>query len=196
MNNIHGWLNINKNLSITSMKAVSIIKRILKPSKIGHAGTLDPLASGVLPMAIGAATKLIEFCMDSTKIYKFTVKMGQTTNTLDSEGEIIDSTLYIPSQKDLENACVKFTGVISQIPPNFSALKVNGVRAYKLARESDVEFQIAARNIHIHKLELTNYNKEKASQEMLELWNSLDSDLKEIISYIKGDRENLIKYFQ
>ena len=78
------------------MKAVSIIKRILKPGKIGHAGTLDPLATGVLPMAIGAATKLIEFCMDSIKIYRFTVKMGQITDTLDAEGEILDTTLYIP----------------------------------------------------------------------------------------------------
>ena len=167
MNNINGWLNINKNLGISSMKAVSIIKRILKPGKIGHAGTLDPLATGVLPMAIGAATKLIEFCMDSIKIYRFTVKMGQITDTLDAEGEILDTTLYIPSQKELEDACIKFTGVISQVPPNFSALKINGVRAYKLARQTDVEFQIAARNIHIHKLALINYNEEAQTAEFL-----------------------------
>jgi len=167
MNIINGWLNIDKQIGISSMKAVSIIKKILKPGKIGHAGTLDPLANGVLPMAIGAATKLIEFCMDSTKRYKFTVKMGAITDTLDSEGQILDTTLCIPTKDELENACSKFIGTISQVPPKFSALKVSGVRAYKLARETDVDFTLEARNIQIHTLSLIDYDDKAQTAEFI-----------------------------
>lgn len=164
---INGWLNVNKQVGISSMKAVSIVKRILQPSKIGHAGTLDPLANGVLPMALGSATKLIEFCMDSIKTYQFTVQMGSITNTLDSEGRVLKTTEVLPSESELKEICKKFVGVISQIPPNFSALKVSGLRAYKLARETDVEFELAARDITIYKLSLINYNAVDKTAEFL-----------------------------
>jgi tRNA pseudouridine55 synthase len=151
-NNINGWLNLHKPLHITSARAVAIVKRHLCPLKIGHAGTLDPLASGVLPLALGEATKTMQFCMDTTKEYEFTVKWGEATTTDDMEGEVIATSIIRPTTAEIQAILPQFTGVISQAPPQYSAIKINGRRAYDLARQN-VPITIQERQVNIFKLE-------------------------------------------
>ncbi len=150
---INGWLNLNKPRNITSAKAVAKVKQYLHPIKIGHGGTLDPLACGVLPLALGEATKTMQFCMDSYKEYEFTVKWGESTTTYDSEGEVSGQSKIIPSEQQILNILPQFIGEISQIPPIYSAIKINGKRAYDLARQG-AEITLQSRKIQIHKLEL------------------------------------------
>jgi len=159
---INGWLNLNKPLGITSAKAVAIVKRNLHPLKIGHAGTLDPLASGVLPLALGEATKTMQFCMDTDKEYEFTVKWGEATATLDSEGEVIQRSDVRPTQRQILEILPQFTGQISQSPPAYSAIKINGQRAYDLARQG-VEVQMKLRQIQIYELALISDDVETAT---------------------------------
>jgi tRNA pseudouridine55 synthase len=163
MQNISGWININKPGGITSMKAVAIVKSIMQVKKIGHAGTLDPMADGVLPMAINSATKLIDKCTNSLKQYEFTVQMGSTTDTDDAEGTQTQTTEFIPDKQSIINILPQFTGLITQVPPKFSAIKINGQRAYKLARESLVEFEMKARQITIYDIALIDYCKNSKS---------------------------------
>lgn len=149
---INGWLNLNKPLGITSAKAVAIVKRSLHPHKIGHAGTLDPLACGVLPLALGEATKTMQFCMDSNKEYEFTVKWGEATTTYDSEGEVVSRSDVRPGREEILKILPQFTGVINQVPPIYSAIKINGKRAYDLARNGEV-VSMKSRQIQIFNLE-------------------------------------------
>jgi len=135
-NSINGWLILNKPEGMSSAKAVAIVKRLLKPKKIGHAGTLDPLACGVLPLAIGEATKLSSFAMSDEKEYEFTVKWGEDTTTDDREGDVVASSDVRPNQQQIVNLLSEFIGDIEQTPPIYSAIKVDGKRAYKLARGS------------------------------------------------------------
>ncbi len=151
--NINGWLNLYKPKGITSAKAVAIVKNRLRPRKIGHAGTLDPLAEGVLPLALGEATKTIQFCMDAQKEYQFTVKWGEETSTLDSEGDITARSNVLPSAKEIKNVLPDFIGEISQTPPKFSAIKIKGERAYNLARDG-VDITLSPRKISINSLDL------------------------------------------
>jgi tRNA pseudouridine55 synthase len=153
---INGWLNLNKPLGITSAKAVAIVKRGLHPAKIGHAGTLDPLASGVLPLALGEATKTMQFCMDTDKEYEFTLKWGEATATLDSEGEVIARSDVRPTQQQILEILPQFIGKISQTPPAYSAIKINGQRAYDLARQG-VEVNMKAREVNIYSLEVAGH---------------------------------------
>ncbi|WP_350335815.1 tRNA pseudouridine(55) synthase TruB [Coralliovum pocilloporae] len=152
-NNVHGWLILDKPYDMTSTKAVSIIKRIFDTGKAGHAGTLDPLATGLLPIALGEATKTVPFVMDGRKVYQFTVRWGEETDTDDTEGEIIDTSSGRPTEQAIRSALPHFTGTIMQVPPRFSAIKVNGERAYDLARDGE-EVELEARPITIHRLDL------------------------------------------
>ena len=135
MNNYQGWLNIYKPLGISSFAAINKIKKKLNLNKIGHAGTLDPLAEGILPVAIGKTTKLIPFISNDIKEYIFEIKWGEQTSTDDVEGEIIDRSNNIPTIENIQNILQEFKGEIFQKPPKASAIKINGRRAYQLFRE-------------------------------------------------------------
>lgn len=155
------WLNIYKPKNISSAKVVSYIKRAFKGQKVGHAGTLDLEAEGILPIAFGEATKLIGILMDAKKQYQFTIQFGAKTDTADSAGKVIKTCDYIPTKEQCVNICSKFTGEVSQQPPIYSALKVDGKRAYDLARQG-ISFSLAKRNIYIYNLICTDYNKKTA----------------------------------
>ena len=150
---VNGWLILDKPMGMTSNQALGAVKRLFKPKKAGHAGTLDPLATGLLPIAFGEATKTVPFVMDGRKVYRFAVTWGVETNTDDSEGVSIDTSEVRPDEEAILAALPTFRGVIQQVPPQFSALKVNGQRAYDLAREGE-KVELAARPISVHRLDL------------------------------------------
>ncbi len=150
------WININKPEGISSARVVAIVKRITKAKKVGHGGTLDPFASGVLPIALNKATKTAEKMMAARKKYHFGITFGEFRDTDDVEGKCTESTQSRPSAKDLISVLPKFIGKISQTPSRFSAIKINGKRAYNLAR-SEVEFEIPKREIEIFNLSLITF---------------------------------------
>ncbi|MDA0782147.1 MAG: tRNA pseudouridine(55) synthase TruB [Rickettsiales bacterium] len=156
-NSINGWLNINKPAGVTSTKVVAILKRYYNAKKVGHAGTLDPLAEGVLPIAFGEATKTINYMMDAKKEYEFTIKWGEATSTGDAEGEIIQTSKIIPAEQEIQTALPFFIGEIEQTPPAFSAIKIDGKRAYDLARQGK-EVTIKSRKVSIYTLEYLGAN--------------------------------------
>ena len=158
MNSINGWLNIYKPKNYSSAKIVSIVKRLLGGTKTGHAGTLDPLAEGVLPISIGEATKLTDMLIEARKTYEFKIKFGAQTSSGDLDGEIIATSSAIVKQEDLENTLSKFKGEIIQIPSSFSAIKINGIRAYKLAR-NNIKVDMPERKVCIYNLELVEFNE-------------------------------------
>lgn len=149
----NGFLILDKPSGISSAKAVAQAKHLLGCRKIGHGGTLDPLASGVLPLAIGEATKAFDYVASSVKEYYFTITFGVERSTDDAEGEVTASTAFIPSQGDIEHVLPAFTGPILQTPPVYSALKVDGKRAYKRAREGE-NVTLPPRPVEIHALAL------------------------------------------
>jgi tRNA pseudouridine55 synthase len=150
---ISGWLVVDKPAGLTSTAVVNKVRWALGAKKAGHAGTLDPEATGVLAVALGEATKTVPYITDALKAYRFTVRLGQATNTDDAEGEVIAESDARPSDDDIRAALPQFTGDILQVPPKFSAVKIDGQRAYKLARE-DEEFEIAARPLYVESLEM------------------------------------------
>jgi tRNA pseudouridine55 synthase len=155
---LHGWLILDKPLELGSTQGVSAAKRALRTggygkAKVGHGGTLDPLATGVLPIAIGEATKLAGRMLDSDKIYDFTVRFGEQTDTLDAEGKVIATSDVRPTAAALTDILSRFTGPIAQMPPAYSALKIGGQRAYDLARAGE-EVVLATRDVTIHALTL------------------------------------------
>ncbi|QPQ54777.1 tRNA pseudouridine(55) synthase TruB [Allosphingosinicella flava] len=155
---MHGWLIVDKPLGPGSTDIVSAVKRALRDGgypkmKVGHGGTLDPLASGVLPVALGEATKLSGRMLDADKVYDFTIRFGEETSTLDAEGEVVMTSDMRPTLADMEAVLPRFTGAIEQIPPIYSALKVGGKRAYDLARAGE-EVKLAARSVTIRSLAL------------------------------------------
>lgn len=157
---MHGWLNLNKPVGISSAKAVAIAKGALRHAtggkvKVGHAGTLDPLASGVLPIAIGEATKTQDYMMDAVKGYDFTLTFGKATTTDDAEGETTQTSNERPFKNNIIELLDMFIGGIKQVPPAYSALKVDGKRAYALARAGE-EVVLKPRQVTIHSLELIN----------------------------------------
>ncbi len=155
--NINGWVILDKPQGISSNQALRKVQYLLHAKKAGHIGTLDPFATGVLPLAFGEATKLIPYLEGTQKTYEFTLKFGQETNTDDTEGEIIKTSNIIPTKEQIEAVIPTFIGEISQIPPKYSAIHINGERAYNLARQGK-DFTIPARQITIHNLELLSYN--------------------------------------
>jgi len=153
---MHGWIILDKPLGLGSTQAVSAVKRALRQggygkAKVGHGGTLDPLASGVLPVAIGEATKLAGRMLDSDKVYEFTIGFGVETDTLDGEGKSIATSNVRPTLAEVEAALPRFTGAIEQVPPAYSALKVDGERAYDLARAGE-EVVLATRAVTVFSL--------------------------------------------
>ena len=151
VNNINGWIIIDKPAGITSTGVVSKIKRAFNAKKVGHAGTLDPDATGVLPIALGEATKTIPHIMDEIKSYHFCIKFGEATDTDDATGEIINTSNNRPKDDKISALLPKYTGFIEQTPPNYSAIKVNGVRAYDLAR-SGKNLKLKARSLFVKEL--------------------------------------------
>jgi tRNA pseudouridine55 synthase len=149
----HGWLILDKDIGQTSTAAVASLKRLFRAKKVGHAGTLDPLASGVLPIAFGEATKTVSFVMDGQKAYRFTVCWGVETDTDDSEGRMLSESAVRPSPEAIHALLPRFTGSIEQIPPRYSALKIEGERAYNLARDGE-DVLLAARPVDVHRLTL------------------------------------------
>ena len=150
---IHGWLVVDKPAGLTSTAVVNKVRWALDAKKAGHAGTLDPDATGVLAVALGEATKTVPFVADAMKAYVFTVTFGAATNTDDAEGEVIASSDLRPSDEEIAAALKGFEGDIMQVPPKFSAVKIDGERAYKLARD-DEDFEIAARPLYVESLTL------------------------------------------
>ena len=150
--NVHGWLILDKPVGLTSTQAVSRLKRLFGTRKAGHAGTLDPLASGCLPVAFGEATKTVPYVVDGLKVYRFTVRWGVETDTDDSEGKAIETSDVRPSDAEIDAALPGFVGIIEQVPPRYSAIKVAGERAYDLAREGEA-VELKARQVEILRLD-------------------------------------------
>lgn len=158
---VDGWINLDKPAGLTSTQALARVKRALKPQKIGHAGTLDPLATGILPLALGEATKTIPFAQDRIKTYTFAVLWGAARDTDDAEGQIIATSPVRPTEAEIRAVLPRFLGEIEQIPPRFSAIKIDGQRAYDLARDGE-EIEMKSRFVWIESLEITGFEADKA----------------------------------
>src|SRR6476620_2779836 len=148
---VNGWIILDKGVGMTSTHAVAAVKRALSAKKAGHAGTLDPLASGILPIALGEATKTVPFVMDGRKSYVFTVTWGAETDTDDAEGRVVESAEIRPERGAVEALLPRFVGAIAQVPPRFSAIKIQGERAYDLARDGEI-VALEARTVVIDRL--------------------------------------------
>ena len=158
---VNGWINLDKPVGVTSTQAVARLKRLFNAKKVGHAGTLDPLASGVLPVAFGEATKTVPIVQDGAKAYEFVVRWGVETDTDDAEGRVVATSDARPSPSEIEAALPSFVGVVSQTPPNFSAIRIAGERAYDLARSGET-FEIAPRLVAIHRFALVSAERDEA----------------------------------
>lgn len=163
---ISGWLVVDKPAGMTSTAVVNKVRWAMNAKKAGHAGTLDPEATGVLAVALGEATKTVPYITDALKAYVFTVKLGQATNTDDAEGEVISTSDQRPTDAQIKEALAPFIGDIQQVPPKFSAVKIDGQRAYKLARDGE-DVELAARPLWVEELVLTD--RPDADHVMLEM---------------------------
>ena len=152
---VNGWVCLDKPFEMGSTDAVSKVRRLFDAQKAGHAGTLDPLASGILPIALGEATKTVPFMMEAEKVYRFTINWGISTDSVDREGEIIARSDVRPTAEAVRAALPTFVGEIDQTPPRFSAIKVDGQRAYDLAREG-ADFELESRRVTIYEAEVTD----------------------------------------
>ena len=150
---VHGWLVLDKPIGMTSTHAVARVKRLFQAKRAGHAGTLDPLATGGLPIALGEATKTVPFVMDGRKTYRFTVRWGEERDTDDAEGRVTTQSAERPDAATVRALLPGFTGTISQVPPRFSAIKIDGERAYDIARDGET-VELEARPVEIHALTL------------------------------------------
>jgi len=150
---VHGWVVLDKPIGMTSTHAVAVIKHLYAAKRAGHAGTLDPLASGCLPIALGEATKTVPFVVDGRKSYLFTIRWGEERDTDDAEGRIVAASDSRPDMAAIQALLPRFTGTIEQVPPRFSAVKIDGERAYDLARDGET-VELAPRAVTIHRLEL------------------------------------------
>lgn len=158
---VHGWIALDKPIGMTSTHAVAVVRRLLNAKKAGHAGTLDPLASGLLPLAFGEATKTVPYVVDGEKAYRFTVTFGIETDTDDSEGRIVSQSEARPTEQQILAALPKFTGAITQVPPRYSAIKIDGERAYDLARGGET-VELQPRIVEIHTLTLLSFDGQSA----------------------------------
>jgi tRNA pseudouridine55 synthase len=150
---IHGWLCLDKPEGMTSTEAVNRVRRITDARKVGHGGTLDPLATGVLPLALGEATKTVAYVIDGRKHYRFTARLGEARATDDAEGEVLATSAVRPTSAEVAALLPRFIGRIEQVPPRFAAVKVEGERAYDLARRGEV-VELAARPVHVERFDL------------------------------------------
>jgi tRNA pseudouridine55 synthase len=163
-NDVHGWVVLDKPAGMTSTHAVSRLKRIFNAKKAGHAGTLDPLATGVLPVAFGEATKAVPFVQDGEKAYRFTVRWGAETDTGDSDGMLAAQSDTRPAAAEILALLPQFTGTFEQTPPSYSAIKINGERAYDLARGGEPPV-LSSRPVTIHALHLIDAARDEAKFE-------------------------------
>ncbi len=152
---IHGWIVIDKPAGITSARVVGIVRAVLDAQKAGHGGTLDPIATGILPIALGEATKTVSYVMNGDKDYEFTVRWGEARDTDDIEGEVTEVSAHRPSAEEIRGVLKEFTGSISQVPPAYSAIKVDGRRAFALAREKQ-EVVLEPRTVRIDAMRLVD----------------------------------------
>jgi tRNA pseudouridine55 synthase len=159
---VNGWVVVDKPLGLTSTQVIGRLRRVFDPRKIGHGGTLDPLATGLLPIAMGEATKTVSYIMDGRKRYTFTVRWGEATATDDAEGPVVEWSDRRPTAAEITAVLPAFVGLIDQVPPQFSAIKVAGQRAYDKARASEV-FTLESRPVRIFALSLTEAGAETAS---------------------------------
>ena len=150
---VHGWVVLDKPVGMTSTHAVSVVKRLFTAKRAGHAGTLDPLASGSLPIALGEATKTVPFVMDGRKTYAFTVRWGEERDTDDAEGRVVETSAERPAETAIRALLPQFAGTIAQVPPRYSAIKIAGERAYDLAREGET-VALESRTVEIYRLDL------------------------------------------
>lgn len=155
-----GWIFVNKPKNVSSFDVIRQLKKIFSIKRIGHAGTLDPLATGILPIAFGSATKTIPYLVSSKKEYRFSISWGIRTSTHDMEGEVIDESNFVPSKEDILDAVSDFKGEFYQRPPKYSAVKINGQRAYKLAR-SGIDFNIKEKKVKLYELIIKDHKKNK-----------------------------------
>lgn len=161
-NKVDGWVNLHKPIGMTSNQALSIVKRAFKPQKAGHAGTLDPLASGILPIALGEATKTVPYVQDTYKVYNFEVTWGEQRTTDDGEGTALFTSDKRPAREEIEALLPAFIGDVEQIPPQFSAIKIDGERAYDIARGGETA-DIKPRLVYIEELEITAHEADKTT---------------------------------
>jgi tRNA pseudouridine55 synthase len=151
---VHGWVVVDKPEGITSTQAVAIVRRIFDAQKAGHAGTLDPMATGVLAVALGEATKTVPFAMEAQKSYRFTARWGEARDSDDAEGRVTGTSNVRPSREQIDAALPQFVGQLTQVPPAYSAIKVQGARAYDLARDGE-EVSLESRTVSINEAEVT-----------------------------------------
>lgn len=162
---INGWIAIDKPLEMTSTAVVTKVRRLTDAAKVGHGGTLDPLASGILPIALGEATKTVAYVMDGAKSYRWQVTWGEARSTDDAEGEVVETCARRPGRDDIEAALAAFLGEIEQIPPVFSAVKIGGRRAYDLAR-ADQAVELKPRTVRIDRFALVEFGDAAATFEV------------------------------
>ncbi len=158
---VNGWVILDKPVGMTSTHAVAAVKRALNAKKAGHAGTLDPLASGILPIALGEATKTVPYVMDGRKSYVFTVDWGVETDTDDSEGQPVETRETRPEQAEIEALLPRFVGQIEQVPPRYSAVKIAGERAYDLARDGEI-VELKARTVEVTRLAVVAHERDRS----------------------------------
>ncbi len=163
---VSGWINLDKPAGLTSTQAIGRVRRVLNPQKIGHAGTLDPMATGILPIALGEATKTIPFVQDALKTYTFTAAWGEQRDTDDAEGQIVAVSANRPGEDDILGVLPDFTGDIQQTPPAYSAIKIDGQRAYDLARSGETP-EMKPREVYIETLELIDFRPDEADFRMI-----------------------------
>src|SRR5262249_23366307 len=162
---VSGWVVLDKPEDATSTQAVSAVRRLFNANKAGHAGTLDPLASGVLPIALGEATKTVPWLMEAEKVYRFTIRWGVSTATQDREGEVTATSDVRPTAAAISQALTAFVGEIEQVPPAFSAVKIDGERAYDLARAGE-SVELKARTVVVHEAALEEADGDDAVLKM------------------------------
>ncbi len=162
---VHGWVVVDKPLGLTSTQVLGRLRRVFDPQKIGHGGTLDPLATGLLPVAMGEATKTVSYIMDGRKRYTFTLRWGEATATDDAEGSVTERSDRRPATAEVEAVLPRFVGLVDQVPPLFSAIKVAGERAYDKARACE-DFALRSRPVAVHRLVLVENGPETAAFEV------------------------------
>lgn len=162
---VNGWICLDKPMGLSSTQAMAKVRRILNAQKGGHAGTLDPIATGILPIALGEATKTVPYAQDGIKTYEFTITFGQERDTCDSEGDVTAISELRPSAEQIEATLEQFTGDITQIPPAFSAIKIDGQRAYDLARAGE-DVEMEPRGVFVEELKLLGMHGDLAGFEV------------------------------
>src|SRR6202167_593470 len=165
-NAVHGWVILDKPIGMTSTQAVAAVRRIFDAKKAGHAGTLDPLATGILAIALGEATKTVPFVQEAAKIYRFTAQWGEARDSDDSDSKVTPPSDVRPSREAIEAMLPRFTGTLSQVPPAYSAIKVAGERAYDLAREGE-EVNLEPRQVQVYEARLISAEQDQAVFEIL-----------------------------